>query len=148
MQWFLVRPTSYFIPLTFKCQSTAVVLVIPTTVAERVLWNRVSLSFHCAICLGVFLELDHEISVFRYGVRNPYEVVCNTQILWENFLYPKIGETGQKSGFFNLKFWMRPIWSLGSDSFSWLSLRLLTCISRMSRYNDLMYCMLVKIHAK
>ena len=53
------------ISFTFKCHSAAVVLVGPTTVAGRVLWNRVSPSFHPAICPSVFLELDSSIDIKR-----------------------------------------------------------------------------------
>ena len=50
---------SYFIFLTFKCQSTAVVPVGPLAVAGMFPWNRVCSSFHPAVCWVVFLELGH-----------------------------------------------------------------------------------------
>ena len=93
MQYFLVRPTSYSICLTFKCQFTAVLLVKPLAVAGRILWNRVCSSLPPGICLGVFLKLDHYISL-------------NFGMMPENFLPPKIGKMGQKSpkiGFFEFK---------------------------------------------
>ena len=105
-QWFLVRPTSYS-TLTFKCQSTAVVLAIPMVVAGRVLWNRVSTSCHLSRCfLGIGL-LD--FSEFQHGVRNRYETVCDSQILWENFLCPqKLGKWAKIR-----VFWIqKKIWSL------------------------------------
>ena len=63
MQWFLVRLTLLFLSLTFKCQSTAVVLVSTLAVAGRMLWNRVCPSFPPDVCQGVFLKFDHEISL-------------------------------------------------------------------------------------
>ena len=56
MQYFLFRLTLCSISLTFKCQSTRVVLVGTLAVARRVLWNRV-----CPFCclFGYFLELNH-----------------------------------------------------------------------------------------
>ena len=53
----------HFLFLTFTCQSTTVVLVSPLSVAGKILWNRVCLSFPPGICQGVFLELGHEISL-------------------------------------------------------------------------------------
>ena len=52
----MVRPASYFISLTFKCQSVVVVFVGSLAVAGRVLWTRVYPSFCPASCRGVFLE--------------------------------------------------------------------------------------------
>ena len=59
IRYFFIRPTSHFLFLTFKCKSTAVVLVSPLAVAWRILWNRVCPSFPPDICLSVFLEFDH-----------------------------------------------------------------------------------------
>ena len=55
----LIRPTFYSIPLTFKCQFTAVLLAKPLVVPERILRDRVCPFLPPDICLGVFLELDH-----------------------------------------------------------------------------------------
>ena len=65
MQQCLVRPTSCLISLTFKYQSTSVVLVKLLAVAGRTL------------CLsGCFLGIGSlDFSEFWHGARNPYEVV-------------------------------------------------------------------------
>ena len=55
----LVRPTLYSISLTFKWQCTAIVLNRTWSVAGRIPWNRVCLSFHPVVCLDVFFKLDH-----------------------------------------------------------------------------------------
>ena len=62
MQQFLVRPTSYSMYFTFKCQSTAVVLWIG------------SLGF----------------SEFQHGARNPYQVVPDGARFFGKTLAPKI----------------------------------------------------------
>ena len=68
IQQFLVRPASYSMYFTFKCQSTAVVLWIG------------SLGF----------------SEFQHGARNPYQVMPGRARFFEKTLAPKIGEMGQK----------------------------------------------------
>ena len=76
IQWYLVRPTSYSISLTFKCQSIAGVLVRHLAVAEMILWNRglsVPPSCHlsgCSLRIGLLY-----FSEFWHGTRYIYEVV-------------------------------------------------------------------------
>ena len=79
MQWFLVRPTSYSISLTFKCQSIAGVLVRHLAVAEMILWNRVCLSLRPAICLVVLLELDYYISPNFGMLLDTFTKLCMTE---------------------------------------------------------------------
>ena len=100
----MVSLASYSIPLTFKCQSTAVNLVGPLTVAKRVLWNRVwPILPSCCLC-RCFLGIGSlDFSEFGHDVRNPYEVVHDSQIFLKNTLPPKVGKIDQKQGFFNLK---------------------------------------------
>ena len=97
MRQFLVRPTSCSISLTFKCQSTAVVLVRPPPVAGRILWNRVSQSVLPVICLGVFLELDHRIYLNFGMMRETLMKLCMTaQFFGKTFLPPKLGKWAKK----------------------------------------------------
>ena len=79
VQWYLVRPTSYSISLTFKCQSIAGVLVRHLAVAEMILWNRVCLSLRPAICLVVLLELDYYISPNFGMVLDTFTKLCVTE---------------------------------------------------------------------
>ena len=85
MQWFVVKQISYPICLTFKCQSTEVVLVRPLALARRILWNRVCPSFPPAACLVVFLELDYEISL-NFGMTSCAWLVHN---FFEKLFCPK-----------------------------------------------------------
>ena len=82
MQLYFIRPTLSFYLWLWKCQSTAVVLVEPLAVAKMVLWNRVIWS------LG--------FSEFWDGARNPYQVVCDSQIFWENFFCQRNWRNGSK----------------------------------------------------
>ena len=82
MQLYFIRPTFFFYLWLWKCQSTAVVLVEPLAVAKMVLWNRVIWS------LG--------FSEFWDGARNPYQVVCDSQIFWENFFCQRNWRNGSK----------------------------------------------------
>ena len=103
----MVRPRSYSISLTFKWQSTEVVLVAPLTVGRSVLWNRVCPCFHRAVCWIVFWELDHKVSL-NFGMlpRKPYQVV-HARFFGETFFAPRNWGNGPKRGqkyfFFNLK---------------------------------------------
>ena len=67
MQRFFIRPTLYCISLTFKCQSTAVVLVGLLAVAGMVLGNNVCPSFCPAVFLGVFETGLLSFSEFWHG---------------------------------------------------------------------------------
>ena len=93
MQYFLIRPILYSISLTFKCQFLADLLVRPLAVAERILWEGLSMlaSGHLS---GCFLEIRSlDFSKFWHVTRNPKEVVHNSLISWKNFAQ-KIGEMG------------------------------------------------------
>ena len=102
MQRFFIRPTLYCISLTFKCQSTAVVLVGLLAVAGMVLGNNVCPSFCPAVFLGVFETGLLRFSEFWHGGKNP-QVVCDNQSFSKNFNFPKKNEEMcQKKGFLNL----------------------------------------------
>ena len=75
-----------FVSLTFKCQSTGVVLGSPLVVAGRILWNRVNLSFLPDICQSVFVKFDHE-------------VFLNFAMVLEKLFCSKNWGNGQKIGF-------------------------------------------------
>ena len=94
----LVRPTLHFISFTFKCQSTAVVLVRPLAVAVRILGKGVCPSFHHAVFLGVFLRIGSlDFSEFWHSARNPYEIVHDrARVFNKNLFAPKLWEMGQK----------------------------------------------------
>ena len=94
---YLVRSKSYCVSLTFKCQSTIVVLFKPPGAAGRVLWNRVCLSFYPAISLGVFL--GHCISLYFGLVLWTFMKFCMTE---QEFLGEKKGNR-PKIGFFKLE---------------------------------------------
>ena len=88
--------SSYF---TFK------MLIKPQVVARRVLWNRVCPLFCLPVHLSMHPPFDVSIgplfffSEFWHGVRNWYEVVRDSQILFKkNCLQNK--ENGPKIGFF------------------------------------------------
>ena len=91
--------SSYF---TFK------MLIKPQVVARRVLWNRVCPLFCLPVHLSMHPPFDVSIgplfffSEFWHGVRNWYEVVRDSQILFKK-IASKIRKMGQKLGFF-LKF--------------------------------------------
>ena len=103
----MVRTTSYSVALTFKYQFTAVLLLRPLVVAGRILWYRFCPSFPPDICLGVSLDLDHQISLSWHYTRNSYEVVHNNLILWKNCFCPKNKMSKARV------FWiLRKIWSL------------------------------------
>ena len=90
----MVRQTSDSISLTFKCQSTAFVLVGTLAVAERVLWNRICLSFY-PVCWVVFWELHHYVSL-NFGMVLENLIVCVPDFLGNLYLHPKIGEVCRK----------------------------------------------------
>ena len=95
----MVRPTSYTISLTFKCQSTVVILDRPPAVAVRILGNKVSVlpSYRVSGCCIGIGSLD--FSKFWHGARKPYVVVRDTAgdfTVEKTFFAPKIGEIGQK----------------------------------------------------
>ena len=110
MQWFFIRPRSHFLPLTFKCQSVAVVVVSSLSVAGRTLWNRVCQSFPpdiCQsfppdICQDVFLEFDSEISLnFPMVLETRMKLCIRAQFFGKTFLLQKLGKWGKNM--FNLK---------------------------------------------
>ena len=75
--------------LTFKCQSTVVVLVKAPVAARRILWNRVCPSSHPAVCL---ISLNFNIileTLMKLYVTEP-------EYLEKIFFAPKIGDIGQK----------------------------------------------------
>ena len=102
-----LRPALYSISLTFKWQFTAVLLVRPMAVAGRILWNRVCPSFPPDVCVGVFLKLDHYISLNFGMVPEILKKLCiTTRFHRKTFFVPKIGKMGQKLpklGFFEFK---------------------------------------------
>ena len=98
----MVRATSYSVSLTFKSQFTAVLLLRPMVVAGRILWHRFCPSLFPDICLGVSLDLDHQISLSWHYARNSYEVVHNNLILWKNFFCSN-NKNVQNKGFLNSK---------------------------------------------
>ena len=80
-----------------------VLLARPKALAGRIPWNRFCLSLPPDICMGVFFELDHYISLgFCQGARNQYEVVHDNPIFLKNFS-PQNWGNGPKIGFLNLK---------------------------------------------
>ena len=80
-----------------------VLLARPMALAGRIPWNRFCLSLPPDICMGVFFELDHYISLgFCQGARNHYEVVHDNLIFLKNFSHQNWGN-GPKIGFLNLK---------------------------------------------
>ena len=94
----MVRPTSYFIYLSFKCQSAADVLVEPLAVAGRVLGNKVCSSVHPIVCWVVLSE-------FWHGTRKPDQVVC-ARFFGKTFCPLKLGKWAKKRpkiAFLNLK---------------------------------------------
>ena len=101
----MIRPTSHFLFLTFKCQSITVVLVIPPAVAGKIVWNKV-LSilpyWHLPWC---FLAIrSSHLSEFCYGARIPYEVVHDRLLFLEKLFLPqKLGKWAKNKFFFNLK---------------------------------------------
>ena len=106
MQQLLVRQTLYSIYLTSKCQFFAVLLVKPMVVAGMILWNRVCPSLPPDICLGVFLKLDHWISLNCGMVPETLKKLCAQQL---NFAekWPKIGffEFKEKFGHWFSLYW-------------------------------------------
>ena len=72
----MVKNGNGYLSLTFKCQSTAVVLVGPLAVAGRVLKDRVCPPFHPTVCCVVFFRIGSSgFSEFRHGTRISYLVV-------------------------------------------------------------------------
>ena len=69
-----------------------------------VLWIRVCPSFHPSFHLsGCFLGIVSLVfSKFWHDARNPYEVVCDSQIFQKKHFAQKIGKMGQKQGFLNI----------------------------------------------
>ena len=69
----------------------------PLVVPGRILWNRVCSSFPPDICLSVFLEFDHEISLdFSSVIETLMKLCMTTRFVWKIFFVPNIGEMGQK----------------------------------------------------
>ena len=100
----MVRPTSHLLSLTFKCQSTAAVLVSRPAVAESILWNRVCPSFPLDICQGVFLEFNHEISLdFAMVLETLIKLWFTARFFGKTFLLQKLGKWAKNTGFFILK---------------------------------------------
>ena len=80
----LVRPTSHSRSLAFKFQSTE----RPLVVVGMTLWSRLCPSFPPDICLGVFLELDHYISLNSDMVPKTLMKLCMTSRLFEKLFLP------------------------------------------------------------
>ena len=100
MQRFFIRPTLYCISLTFKCQSTAVVLVGLLAVAGMVLGNSVCPSFCPAVFLGVFETGLLRFSEFWHGGKNPHQVVRDrTRFFRKTLISQKNEEMCQKRFF-------------------------------------------------
>ena len=79
----------------FHCQSTAVLLAGHLAVAGRVLWNRACPSFCLVVCPGVFLELDHWVSLnFGMVLETLLSCAWQSQIFWKNFFCSKYWENG------------------------------------------------------
>ena len=139
----LVGPDSCSIFLTFKWQSTAVVLVGPLVVARRVLLcNRIYQSFRPAVGLSVFLELDHQISLNFSMMLKTLMEFCVTKwgFLEKHFQHQKLGKWAKLIENFLIEHgqkWVRPIWFLDSK---------VDRILRMNRWNQLIFCVLLQIH--
>ena len=53
---------------------------------------------------GCFLGIGSlDFSELQHGVRNRYEVVCDSRIFWKNFFYSKNWGNGPKIGLFEFK---------------------------------------------
>ena len=79
-------------------------LYLPLAVAGNILWNRVWPSFPPDICLRVFLEFDHQISLDFAGVLDTLMNLCmTTWFFLKNFFCPKNWGNGPKTGFLALK---------------------------------------------
>ena len=92
----MVRLTMSSISLTFKCQSSAVVLVGPLAVARRVLWNRVCLTFHPAVCCFFSWNwIIRFVWIVAWYLKTLSSCLC--QIFWENFFSPKNWWNGSKN---------------------------------------------------
>ena len=88
--------------LTFKCQSTAVVLVRPLVVAGRILWNKVSFSFPADICLGVVLNwIIRFLWIFPW-CQKPMKLYMTARFFGKTFFLPK--KVGEQSK--NRVFWI------------------------------------------
>ena len=91
MKLFSVRPILHSTSLTFKCQSTGVVLVAPPALAGRILWNRVCPSFHPVAFPGVFLELNCQFSFAMVLESLIKFCVADLEFLGKTFFAPRIG---------------------------------------------------------
>ena len=87
--------------MTFKCQSTAVVTVGHLAVAGKVCPSFPPAAYRLSGCFLGIISLG--FSEFQHGAKNPYQVVCDSQIFWENYFCPKNWGNGPKVGFFEFK---------------------------------------------
>ena len=134
----MVRLTSYSISSTYKCQSTAFVLAGPPAVAGRALWNSICPSFFSCCLSGCFLGIGSlGFSEFWHGARNPYLTVHDrTTFFSSHFRDLQKLKADQKVLGGHCQKWVWPVWSQDSK---------IDCISNMSRWNKLIFCMLVQI---
>ena len=71
----------------------------PLAVAGRVLKKWISQSFLPSFHLSrPFLGMILFFCKFQNGARDPYEVVCNSQIFWKNLFCPQNWKNGPKMG--------------------------------------------------
>ena len=101
----LIRLTLYSVSLTFKMPVYCSCNCWTPSSSQNDPMNEIG-CVHSSVLLSVcvFVELDHKgFSGFLYGVRNPYQIVQDSQLLWKNLLYPKNWGNEGKKGFLNLK---------------------------------------------
>ena len=135
-------------------------------------------SFHSSFCLsGHFLGIvSFVFSKFWHDARNPYEVVCDSQIFQKKHFAQKIGKMGQKQGFLNILknfvinfYWICSIMKIyiiccvpaqipylgkflflryGPKCSQPIRLQdfLINHISRTNQWNSLIFCMLIQIY--
>ena len=95
----MVRPTSRFLSLTFKCQSTAAVLVSHLAVAGRTLWYRVCPSFPPEICQ----DRSWDFSGFCNKLETLMKLCMTAWFFEKRFLLQKLRKWPKNSFSFNLK---------------------------------------------
>ena len=105
MHYVLVRATLYFVPLTFKCHSTAVVLVRPLVLSGRVIISCVfsSILLPFLSVQTCFLELDFDMMLETLWS-------CVWARFFRKLFLPSKSEKSAKNMVFELK--EREIWSL------------------------------------
>ena len=99
-----ITPASHFSFLTFKCQSTAVIFASPLAGAVRIQWNKICPSFPPNICLSVFVEFGHYISLnFARVLETLMKLYMTTRFFLKNLFCPQNWGNGPKIGSLNLK---------------------------------------------